>query len=487
MTERILGDPGPKRHRRVTAARTAVLLGILTAFLVVFVASSGAQLSGSTFESNDGNLRVQSGKDWNSYSPTAADNFAVKIDDGYEYAGGMKHDDACPSLNGPAENVHTKSDFTRMYIAYEDVGANTFLYLSWQRIVQNSTSNSAHASFIFAQSDENCANGQTPVRTEDDMLITFDFEGGAGDAIVALSRWITSGSGSDCESNYQNIPAAGCWSDVTTFPVGSSVGQGAVNTRSKNTAECVVSKNPLGAVADAHQGNKCLGELEFGEAAVNLSAAGVFDSAQDCLRFGSVHVGSRASGNSFDAQLKDLLRPLPIELTNCAGIRITKTDDLGNPLEGVTFTLHEDDNGEPGDATDFSCTTDEDGVCTIEDVLVGSYCVVETNLPDGYDPDPDLPYCFEVTEDDVDTTIDLDFENPRQLHRVIVLVCHEVDDTLYPSDVTVDVDGTPTTKESLDNAGLTEGEENALCQLGGATFGGFGHEEVDATIDIGTH
>ena len=51
-------------------------------------------------------------------------------------------------------------------------------------------------------------------------------------------------------------------------------------------------------------------------------------------------------------------------------VLISKTDDAGDPLAGVTFQLYEDDNGTPGDAiSGASCTTDDTGACAIQNVV----------------------------------------------------------------------------------------------------------------------
>jgi uncharacterized surface anchored protein len=57
------------------------------------------------------------------------------------------------------------------------------------------------------------------------------------------------------------------------------------------------------------------------------------------------------------------------------------------------------------------CTTDANGDCTISNVEApGNYCIVETNLPDGYSADSDLPECFSVV---LDQTKVLSYVNPR--------------------------------------------------------------------------
>src|SRR5262249_19343717 len=62
--------------------------------------------------------------------------------------------------------------------------------------------------------------------------------------------------------------------------------------------------------------------LEFGETAINLTAAGVFPPGT-CENFGSAFVKSRASA-SFSAEVKDFIAPIPVNVSNCGTINITK-------------------------------------------------------------------------------------------------------------------------------------------------------------------
>ena len=75
--------------------------------------------------------------------------------------------------------------------------------------------------------------------------------------------------------------------------------------------------------------------------------------------------------------------PLP------GSVWLHKVDDAGADLAGALFTLHSDAAPTGGSlgagdlATSFSCTSDGAGVCTITDVPVGAYWLVET-VPFGY-------------------------------------------------------------------------------------------------------
>ena len=59
-------------------------------------------------------------------------------------------------------------------------------------------------------------------------------------------------------------------------------------------------------------------------------------------------------------------------------LKITKTDKkTGSKLAGATFSIASDSNI-------YTCTTGEDGTCTIEKVEYGTYTIQETNAPEGY-------------------------------------------------------------------------------------------------------
>jgi hypothetical protein len=78
-------------------------------------------------------------------------------------------------------------------------------------------------------------------------------------------------------------------------------------------------------------------------------------------------------------------------------------------------------------------------------------------------------------------TVKCTFTN-TQTHNVVVLVCHENNDKLAPSDVTYGSE----TKTSLAKGSLTDAQEAALCNTGGATFGGKAHGSAQVTVDVGS-
>jgi hypothetical protein len=157
------------------------------------------------------------------------------------------------------------------------------------------------------------------------MLIVYDFEGGASDApAISLRRWVTSGS---CEVGSNSPP---CWGPST-------------NLTALGFAEGRVNTSTVGPVTDqiAPSPPETLNLNEFGEAGINLTDAGVFP-ANACVAFGKTYAVSRSSGNSATAQMKDLVGPGNINITNCGRVIIRKvTDPSPDPTDtsfGYTTT-----------------------------------------------------------------------------------------------------------------------------------------------------
>ena len=173
--------------------------------------------------------------------------------------------------------------------------------------------------------------------------------------------------------------------------------------------------------------------------------------------------------------------------TKRSRLDVLKTDDAGNVMEGVTFSLYIDDaptggslGGEDTDTGD-DCTTDASGACSFENLVPGSYWVVEDAAPNGYlGADP---IAVTLAAGDLDAEAEAVFENER-LHKVILLTCHMGTNDLVASDVTLGTD-TITSIEAADLVGTDlEGLQAALCGLEG--FEDLEHGEVDLTVDVGS-
>ena len=561
-----------------------VVLGVVVPVLAV---------NGSSFDSSDGNMTLtdvasfgtndNDSLDWANAPNRVTGTDLVRSGADESFGQGTKEDTAVPTVVDGSIPPN-KSDLKNFYISHQVIAGEAFLYLSW---VRTNSLGSANMDFEFNKSMQISANGETPVRTAGDMLVTFDFASGGNQVDLSLLRWLTSGADSACEANGATT-AEGCWGNQVDLDA-SGLADGAVN-------DGFTTPDSISGGTIVSQG--------FGEAGINLSDA-LNLGPNDCDGFAQAYLKSRSS-DSFTAALKDFVPPQPVNINLCqpATVKVVKTDTSGNPLAGATFQLYRDngttvgvrdsgdtllgqcvtaivgseatcsfaplsgsgtinlivhesqapagysaaadqafsvtfstsaqtitrtfqdtplpgtinihkqddagnplagavftlftdnspfgppDSGGPNQdqhgAEDVSqasltCTTGANGNCTIQNVPLGRYWVVETTGVPGYGLAPDQ-YANVGVGTSGGQTFNLTFVDPR-LHKVIVLVCHEGSNTLVPSDVT----NGSTTRTSLAAGSLTAAQQAQLCGLGGATFGGKGHLTDDRyDVDIGT-
>src|SRR5262249_34437256 len=152
---------------------SVALLGLATVVLVLFVPGSGANLAGSSFEGNDGNLVVDTSgdTDWANVAGlvTSVDRSNDPLDNSFDQ--GTKEDD--PNVHIADGSIPpNKNDLTRSYVASETVNGNTFLYLAWERL---SNIGSANLDFELNQNatpnwDNSTTGPLTITRTDGDLL-----------------------------------------------------------------------------------------------------------------------------------------------------------------------------------------------------------------------------------------------------------------------------------------------------------------------------
>jgi hypothetical protein len=375
------------RLRRSRGRALAALVALcLTSFALLASSSpavAGPVADAAGFEGSDGNLAPEApiNFDWNSFAPTtwigtsptrtATDSAGGWDFTGLEdwqatgadsaFAGGTKQDNACASVI--TQKAPNKDDLKRYYLAnkLDPVSGDIFLALAWVRIPQNTTSASAHVGFEFNQSKTPCATSPTLVqRTAGDLLIVYDFEGGSTDPRITLRKWVTSGG---CEVGSSSPPCWGPAADLTA----SGFAEAAVN----------VGTPVLDQVADP---DETLQDSEFGEAIINLSDAGVFTPGE-CVAFGKTFAVSRSSGNSAQAQMKDLVGPGDINIQNCGSIIINKQTVPSPDPTGTSFGYTTTGGLVP--AT-FSLLDGGSENFQSPDIQAGSYSVTED------DPSPDF-------------------------------------------------------------------------------------------------
>jgi len=322
--------------------------------VVVIMATSviaAANLTGSSFEGNDGNLVVdKSGDtDWVNVPGRniGVDNPSGTTDN--SFGQGTKEDNAAVTVVSGSIPPN-KSDLTRFYEASEFVNGANYLYLAWER---TNVLGSANMDFEINQAATpglGTPGAHTINRMAGDLLVTYDFTNGGTNPVLGLLTWVTTGSTSQCFAS-NSLP---CWGNHVILNAGNS--EGAINN---------------GTVIDPiAQPNITLPGLTFGEAAINLTAAGVF-APGSCEAFGSAFLKSRSSA-SFTAEVKDFVAPIPVNISNCGTITIHKVTENGDGSFGYTTT---------GGLSPSTFSLSNGGTEKYAKVAVGSYSVTESSLP----------------------------------------------------------------------------------------------------------
>jgi hypothetical protein len=361
MSKTVLNGGGtipPHRTRRFLRGRTwgvlaaAVVLGTGIAIPAASFAdnSSGCDfaatgttqacsgpLAGSTFAGGDGNLLTNpatfGSTDWQNVAGLHAGFDQPSGTGDNSFGQGTKEDNAAVTVVSGSIPPN-KSDLTRFYEAAEVGGNNhNFLYLAWER---SNVLGSANMDFEINQATTpglGTPGAHTINRTAGDLLVTYDFTNGGGKPTLGLLFWVTSGSTSQCFAS-NSLP---CWGNHVTLNGSDSIG--AVNNLDAVTDPLFPGSpnyiNPVPA-------------LQFGETAIDLTAAGVFPPGT-CEAFGSAFLKSRASA-SFGAEVKDFIAPVPVNISNCGSIKIIKhTDPRGvNQVFGYTSNLPAEPAGTVG-------------------------------------------------------------------------------------------------------------------------------------------
>jgi hypothetical protein len=350
---------GPPKSRRRGWWYGGATLATAIFFVVFFVASSGANLGGSTFEGNDGNLAVNTSgnTDWANVAGLSKQaDLTTGTGDNSFGQGSKENASAVTVVSGSIPP--NKSDLTRFYEASE-LGSNghAYLYLAWER---SNVLGNANMDFEIEQSGNTACPGTpgpcTLSRTSGDILVTYDF-GGSGSPVIGLRTW----NGSSWVVDTTTVVAEAKVNDVTvTDPI---------SIASDNGNHCPAA----GCVANT-----------FGEAAIDLTASGF--SQSDLCKFGqaSTFLKSRSS-SSFTSEIKDFIAPVKTPVANlCGSITITKvTDpaaadvDFGYSTTGgltpSTFSLNA-----------ASPANGNSNTITYSNITPGNYTVNESTIPSGW-------------------------------------------------------------------------------------------------------
>lgn len=350
--------------RRVTRARLtfagALVVGCALVPAIATANHPEASLPGSNFEIDvNANLKVDDpapSTDWAGVTETRAVDLATGSNDD-SYQGGVKEDTACPGeVTGSIPN--NKSDL-RTFHVYREAGTGGhpgFLNLAWSRV--NDPSGTTLMDFEFNQSSTNCASGPNKVRTAGDLLIEYLIDQGGARADITLRRWTGSAWGAPADLD---VPSATCG--------GNPCAAGTINSTTIPTAE----------TDGILSGTNTLSARTFGEAQLDLR---LIFQANRCTSFGSAMLKSRSS-DSFTSQLKDFIRPVGINLTNCGQVVIRKQTIPDEDPNTTDFGYVKSFGTDPTTVNTF--TLKDDGSKTFANVLFGSgYTVDENVVPTGW-------------------------------------------------------------------------------------------------------
>lgn len=363
--------PGPTARRRFRLPGTAVIA--LVACLVLPAAAPAnhpeVSLAGSNFEiDTDANFKandVLPSLDWGNVTDVFQPDTATgPLDE--SFGNGSKEDTAQPSVvdGGIPPN---KSDLKYFGIYQEGGTSSGFLNMFWSRVQDPSGSTNMDFEFnqrqctpstpVVPPTDLDCSvNGLTPLRSVDDLLITYDLSNGGTVATLSLRKWngIAWGAATDLAASNQ---AAGSI-NLSTILAEDADGKGAHTPRT------------------------------FGEAQISL--ASIFGST--CQSYGSVYLKSRSS-DAFDAAMKDFVPPKAVNISNCSALAVEKYID--NDESGTYVAASDNQSLQTGDRSGwtfsvvkvgggFSCTgtTDASGAmqgCTgLGTLNAGDYTITET-------------------------------------------------------------------------------------------------------------
>jgi Prealbumin-like fold domain len=333
---------------------------VALAAVLVFAFGASANLPGSTFEGNDGNFAVNTpgNTDWVNVHggvTTGADLPTGQTDN--SFGQGTKESDVNVTVvSGQIPN--SKADLGNFYVANETLANNhVLMYLGWTRINTSGTTNFDFEINQVAQPDLTTPGPKTLVRTAGDLIINYDFQGGAQNPTLAFRTW----------------QANGTWSAAT--PIGGTSGEAEVN-RVDLANPLAVSPSPATAPA-----------FTFGEAALDLTALNIVPPGS-CAPFSSAYVKSRSS-DAFTSAVKDFIAPVQLNLNRCGTVTIIKHTNPGGLDQNFDFTstLAGGEITCTADTSPASFTLNDAGTDTetCTKVPIGSYIATEGADPAGFD------------------------------------------------------------------------------------------------------
>jgi len=314
--------------------------------VALYVSSASANLAGSTFEGNDGNLVVNTAgnHDW-----VNAPNLSVGVDkptgtqDNSFGQGTKENDNAVTVVSGSIPN--SKADLARFAIAGEVIGTDTYMYLAWSRENQSGTVNFDFELNKLAQPDLTTPGAKLLNRSVNDLLINYAFQGGSNTPTLTKYHW----NGSS-------------WTNDGVISSSCSEGQ----TNAAQVAENLGGNPSVNRPAQ-----------QFGEAAINMTCAGIVPP-NACESFGSAYVKSRSS-TSFTSEIKDFIAPVSLNFHNCGKLTIIKHTSPAGLDQSFSY-------GTTGGLSPSSFSLNDAGTNTqvFDNLHTGTYTVTEGADPLGF-------------------------------------------------------------------------------------------------------
>jgi hypothetical protein len=314
----------------------AALLAVSALAILAASASAAITVPPSNFEGGDGDLIVNhGGTDWATPAPHLSQ---VTDDDSAAFSAfvtGSKEQDPGNWDLGPA-SAPSKADILHAAYANDVVGGDLYFYGAFQRL---DGSGNANVSFELNRLPGTFANGNdnVPIRSEGDLLITFDGNNSNG---VRVGMCIWHGD-RDGESSSATGAGNFGWYTLPGFGTGQKL-KGNDNctlltTVSNATATGSMNNGSVNA-SSLNQFSASIADNQFGEMSVNVSDAlrrsGIISP---CVAFGSAWIHSRSSDAPLSS-MQDFVQPTGISAATPCSIDLEKSVAVQKPGDPAPAT-----------------------------------------------------------------------------------------------------------------------------------------------------
>lgn len=390
--------PHTKRRRALLAAALVVASSGIVAG--VAQANLGNPGGSATFEGNDANtagaaILANGAFDWANIltAPSGTRSLGPDAATGQcdnSFTQGSKEDETAVVI-GQGSIPNSKADLGQFAVGSlvptsGPRSGHTIMALAWSRNNTSGTTNFdfeinqvAQPSMTFTQ----CPQADRAITLQrrgdgvagnaiiDDVLISYDLQGGAQNPTLSFRRWVQ-------DSQNPALPGyfTGHWGPSTT--VGSADSEGSFNLNQAISAAQLDGFQPS-------PGSTGIPVAQFGEADLDMTALGIIPNRNDpnagCVAFGSGYVKSRAS-NSFSAQMKDYIAPIGLGINTCGSITLLKDTVPAGDSQVFHFNTSANLDANGADLADATVPTAGNGL--YQNLVPGNYSANEV-VPTGWD------------------------------------------------------------------------------------------------------